>query len=267
MQIKAQTWILLRGLMREQRHWGDFPALFSEALNNSDAINPVHVVTLDLPGNGQLFDSTSPTQVEAMAQFCRQHVTAMGLAPPYHLLALSLGAMVAVAWADQHPQEIAAAVLINTSLRPFSPFHHRLRPRNYFRLCEMATLASTARREALILQMTSGNAARHAEILPLWQQYQAQYPVSRRNALRQLWAASRYRAPLAKPTIPLLLLAGSQDQLVNPACSEQLAVQWQTCLITHPAAGHDLPLDDGPWLATQVKHWLSTLDEAHTTMT
>ena len=35
---------------------------------------------------------------------------------------MSLGAMVAVAWANAHPQELARCVLINASLRPFSPF-------------------------------------------------------------------------------------------------------------------------------------------------
>jgi hypothetical protein len=25
----------------------------------------------------------------------------------------------------------------------------------------------------------------------------------------------------------------------------------------HPSAGHDLPLDDGPWVAAQVRDWLT----------
>ncbi|MBC8058528.1 MAG: alpha/beta hydrolase, partial [Rhizobiales bacterium] len=27
---------------------------------------------------------------------------------------------------------------------------------------------------------------------------------------------------------------------------------------THPWAGHDLPLDDGEWVALQVSNWLQT---------
>jgi pimeloyl-ACP methyl ester carboxylesterase len=39
--------------------------------------------------------------------------------------------MVAVEWASRYPQEIARCVLINTSMRPYSRFHQRLRWQNY----------------------------------------------------------------------------------------------------------------------------------------
>ena len=100
------------------------------------------------------------TSVEEMAEYCRSELRARGIPPPYHLLAMSLGAMVAVAWAADHAQEIRGGVLINTSLRPFSPFYRRLRPRNYPALLKLAFLGGDDREwEQSILRLTSNHAA------------------------------------------------------------------------------------------------------------
>ena len=119
--MTTPIWILLRGLMREQRHWGEFPATLARALPGA------RIVTPDLPGNGTRHDEDSATRVAAMVEDCRQHLLARGIPAPYHLLALSLGGMVAVEWASRYPQEIARCVLVNTSMRPYSPFYLRLR--------------------------------------------------------------------------------------------------------------------------------------------
>lgn len=245
------TWILLRGLTRDSRHWGDFPALFQAALPGAA------IVTLDLPGNGARNEEASPTQVEHMAEACRAELRARGLHPPYHLLAMSLGAMVAGAWAAAHAEEVAAAVLINTSLRPFSPLHQRLRPRAYPPLLRLALPGATAIDwERTVLALTSKLAPNRDALLRQWTTWRERHPVSRRNALRQLWAASRYRAPPQRPAVPLLVLASAADQLVDPACSRRLATQWRTAYGEHPRAGHDLPLDDGEWVAARVAAWL-----------
>lgn len=246
------TWILLRGLMRETRHWGKFPGELVASLPGAT------IITLDLPGNGQAHTLPSPLRVEDMAQYCRHQLLARGLAPPYHVLALSLGAMVAVAWSVRHPEELAAAVLINTSLRPFHPFYRRLRPHNYFDIVKLACSRTSAQQERLIWRLTS-NQPVHPAILQDWAGWRRQCPVSRRNALRQLGAALRYRAPPTWPAVPLLILASSHDRLVDARCSQQLARHWQAPLALHPSAGHDLPLDDGPWVAEQVRAWNAAL--------
>ena len=238
------TWILLRGLTRESGHWGAFTAQFAQAMPGCE------MVALDLPGNGSLYQQASPLRVQDMVAHCRAALNRRWLPPPYHLLGMSLGAMVAVAWSAAHPNEVAAQVLINTSLRPFSPFYQRLRPRNYALLLRLAVLgASPEDWERNILRITS-NGGQDA-VLPQWLALRAQHPVTRANALRQLLAAARYRAPQTLAT-STLLLASAQDQLVSFACSQALARQWQCGLQVHPTAGHDLPLDDGDWVAQQI---------------
>nr|WP_315189473.1 alpha/beta hydrolase [uncultured Albidiferax sp.] len=238
------TWIFLRGLTRESGHWGAFTAQFETALPGCA------VVALDLPGNGSLCQHASPTRVQDMVAHCRAELDRRWLPPPYHLLGMSLGAMVAVAWSAAHPIEVAAQVLVNTSLRPFSPFYQRLRPRNYGLLLRLVLPgASPDDWERCILRITSQGG--HDAVLSQWLALRAQHPVTRANALRQLLAAARYRAPDATST-PTLLLASAQDQLVSVACSYALARQWQCGLQVHPTAGHDLPLDDGDWVARQI---------------
>ena len=75
--------------------------------------------------------------------------------------------------------------------------------------------------------------------------------------IRQLIAAARFHAPLVKPPVPTLLLTSEQDHLVSVNCSKTLASYWQCDLRVHSSAGHDLPLDDGPWVAAQVQLWLA----------
>lgn len=252
------TWVLLRGLTREAGHWGEFPDQLQRAWPGAQ------VLAVDLPGNGRLWREPSPLRIAGYVAPVRAQLRAAALRPPVAVLALSLGAMVAAEWARQHPGELAGMVLVNTSLRPFSPVHHRLRPAQYPTLLRLASgLPDAVSAERLVLQMTARSADAAARVLPHWVALREQHPVSAPNALRQLWAAARYRAPQEPPGVPLLLLAGARDALVDPRCSRRLAEQWQVPLQQHPQAGHDLPLDDGAWVARQVRDWWPRRSHPH----
>lgn len=252
------TWILLRGLTREQGHWGEFVPLLKAALPQGSTL-----LTPDLPGNGVLHQQTSPMRVEDMMAALRCQLVEQGHHGPYNVVAMSLGAMVTVAWAHAYPQELQRCVLINTSLRPFSPFWQRLRPRNYLTIVALLLGRAPAERwEGAILSMTTRLAGAPALILQDWLSLRARHPVSTRNGLRQLWAATRYRAPRQCPPVPMLILNGQGDLLVSPKCSVELAKQWQQPLIRHPKAGHDLPLDAAPWVVSQIQTWLAASTQA-----
>lgn len=246
----AETWVFLRGLMRDSRHWGDFPQLFARTMPN------VRVELLDFPGNGLLNQQASASSVEAMADYARAELLRRGLKPPYRLLAMSLGAMAASAWASRHPQELAACVLINTSLRPFSPPHWRLRPAAWPEVLRLALRPPAARQiERTIFRLTSHLVVDPEVLLDDWTRWRLSHPVSRINALRQLLAAARYRAPQAAPATRLLILGSARDALVDSRCSQRLAAQWGCAQAVHPRAGHDLPLDDGDWVIEQIRRW------------
>lgn len=242
------TRVLLRGLTREARHWGGLPQLLAEAGNT--------VVTLDLPGNGAFCGQRSPATVRAMMLAAREQLRLQGVAPPYQLLAMSLGGMVAADWAQQFPREVASLVLVNTSMRPFSPATDRLRPGNWVSLLRLATSwREAADAEALIHRLTCRRTDTRTQDLAAWQQIRRSAPVSAGNAWRQLWAAARFAAAPAAPACPVLLLSSAGDRLVHPRCSLALALAWQAGHLIHPWAGHDLPHDDPGWLCQAIAGW------------
>lgn len=251
MSLPVTEWFLLRGLTREARHWGGFPQQLGAALDGAP------VTCLDLPGNGQQNRLTSPPSVEAMADWCHAELVRRGSAAPCAVVAMSLGAMVAVAWAQRHPQDLAAAVLINTSMRPFSPFYRRLRPANYLRLLRLLALPASGRDiETAILRMTTRRVSDPAAVIEQWLRWRQENPVSRRNALAQLLAAARYRAPRTRPLERMLLLAGARDALVDTLCSSELARAWDVPLQVHAEGGHDLPQDDAAWVLQRIVAWI-----------
>jgi pimeloyl-ACP methyl ester carboxylesterase len=242
-------WIFLRGLVREQRHWGGFLSEFETRLPDA------RVTPVDFPGNGELNYLQSPITVQEMVESCRAQLQEQGSQPPYRVLALSMGAMVAVAWSAAYPNEVQGMVLINTSMRPFSAFYQRLLPGNYLPLLGLMMGASAQRWEQWILRATTRHPREDVE--DAWTSFREQSPVSAANALRQLWAATRFCAPLQSPIADVLLLTSERDQLVSTQCSQAIARQWRATLAIHPSAGHDLTLDDGPWVVEQVEAWLT----------
>lgn len=220
------------------------------------ALPDARLCLLDLPGNGLRHREQSPATVPAMAEWVRAELLSQGLKPPYRVFAMSLGAMVTVAWADAHPEEIDAAVLANTSLKPVSPFYRRLQPAAWPLLLRMALGKPTAREaEEGILQLTSNHRDQTRAVLDDWTAWRLSHPVSRANALRQLLAAMRFSAPPRAPQTRLLLLTGARDRLVDTRCSQALAARWQCGIAVHPSAGHDLPLDDASWVAQRIATW------------
>lgn len=244
------TWILLRGLARESRHWGSFPQTLRTHLSDAN------VVLVDLPGNGRCWQQRSPTSIDAMVEHCRQQLTELGIEPPYNLVALSLGAMVAAAWCVNYPHEISRGVLINTSFKTFSPFWQRLRPSCYLTFLRLILMShNPLQREQLVLRLTSSEHIEDESVAERWSHYAIDSPLSWRNVCRQIFAASQFRAPVAAPCVPLLILASLGDRMVNSHCSQQIAEKWNASLALHPTAGHDLPLDDSAWVIQQIVTW------------
>lgn len=244
------TWILLRGLTREARHWGAFTTLFAAHVADG------RLLALDLPGNGAFNAIASPTRIDLMTDFCRDQLVLRGIAPPYRLLAISMGGMVATDWTARFPQEIDAAVLINTSMRPFSPFYQRLRLRAWLYLLA-GWVRSAPEKESMLFSLTSNLDQAPAGLIDSWVAIRRSRPVAARNGLHQLLAAARYFAPRTAPSAALLVLASAGDQLVDTRCSQTLARYWGCPIRTHPVAGHDLPLDDPNWVVQQVRDWLA----------
>jgi len=243
------TWVLLRGLAREARHWHEFPAALARALPVYD-----RVVALDLPGNGARCQEASAWSVGGLAAAVRADLERRRLAAPCVLVGLSLGGMVALQW-SLHDPGVAGCVAINTSLGRLSPPWRRFHPAAARPLASvLPPWTPAAAREQAILHLTS-----HRPFAPRlvqrWAGYALEAPTSGCNALRQLVAAARWRGPPGAPAVPVLLLASTGDRLASVRCSRAIAQAWRVPLREHPWAGHDLTLDDPRWAAAQVARW------------
>jgi len=252
------TWILLRGLTREGRHWGSFPEqLRVEAGCQGDANN---IALLDLPGNGRENALSAPFNVADMVKFVRSRAADAGLLPPYRLVAMSLGGMVATGWAQRYPEEIERLVLINTSMRPFSAMSERLRPEAWPALTRVAaSWADPVKCETIVHDLTCNRLDTQSADLAAWAAIRQSARVSAANGLRQLWAAARFRADSHAPACPTLLLSSKADRLVHPVCSTRIAARWGAVHAVHAWAGHDLPHDDPVWTSKAIAEWLRTL--------
>jgi pimeloyl-ACP methyl ester carboxylesterase len=248
MRARRQSWFFLRGLVREAGHWNGFLERFEAAFPGCKAI------ALDLPGNGTRFREKSKLSVgKTMFAVREEFLSRRGA--ENHLFALSLGAMVGLEWLREWPGDFRSAVLLNTSLRGLSPFHHRLSPGNYPRIAKMLLSGNPERQERDILEMTSSHPERFSSLASEWASIARARPVSTANALRQLVAAARFHPPREKPACPVLLLNGAGDRLVNPACSREIARHWGLAVQMHPTAGHDLTLDEPEWVVDRVREF------------
>lgn len=234
-------WILLRGLARESRHWGDFPAQLSTALG-------VEVFCPDTLGNGRLNSENSPLTISATLDSVREEI---GYRAPVNLLGLSMGGMIATEWARLYPQEVSALVLVNSSFGNFSPPWQRLWPNAFLSL--MGSLRMTdEQREARVFELLCQQKQDRQARVDEWVRYSLEYPLSRSNFARQLAAAARFRAPAQPPVANTLVISGLGDRLVNPDCSAAIARRWGVELRSHPSAGHDLTHDAGEWVVDQL---------------
>lgn len=250
MNVNKPKFLLLRGLVREQRHWGEFPTLLHKQFPDHE------LLMLDIPGNGQWYQSESPRNIAGMTEALREQIHAKQFDGQLIPIGLSMGGMITLDWMNRHPDEIAAGVVINTSLGNFSPFYQRLRWQCYSVLFSLFR-QNPAQREQTILGLTSNHQRNNTDLLIQWQAWQQEAPVTPRNAFNQIIASATFRLD-QKPNQPLLIVNSKADRMVDPRCSLRIRDNWSCEFAEHPSAGHDLPLDVPAWLAWVIKGWLST---------
>jgi pimeloyl-ACP methyl ester carboxylesterase len=244
--MAEQHWILLRGLCRESRHWGQFATTMQQRLPDT------RVSCIDLPGNGTRYKHLTPTSVsELIDDLHRRHRPEQ----PVYLLGLSTGGIIAYHWMQEYPDDLQGIVMVNSSLSPWNKPHMRLQPGAMPKLFR-AMLSSGYKREEAIYDLTCTEQSHREETLSFWQMYQLEYPVSFSNFRYQLQLAMKCGGQPYPPKKPLLLASSAKDQLVNPRCSQQLAEAWNMPHIQHADAGHDLPHDQPEWLIQQISQWL-----------
>lgn len=238
--------IVLRGLSREAEHAQPFLNALQHRLAEQTVVCP------DLPGTGVKRHQPSPTDVPAIMRMLQaehdlRHV---------HLVGISLGGMIACAWAEQHPTQVRTLTLVNSSLKRYSAIWQRLQWQRGLRiLLTLANWNNVRKREAGILSLVS-NDPPTAQLIEEWVAIQQRHPVQFSTVRRQMQAASTYLGPARPPCLATQVLVSDADRLVSPQCSIRLANAWQIPIKHHAEAGHDLFLDAPKWCAEHIADWI-----------
>lgn len=247
----GQYWLLLRGLGRQSAHWGDFPERLQRAFPQAT------IECLDLPGSGNAHDRSSPNAIPAITEALRQRVLMQGpLQTPLTLLGLSLGGMVSWHWLQNYPDEIAAGILINSSFANLSPCYRRLRWQAWAKVAALVGQNRVLARERAIVDLVSNRTPlERRQIAETWAEIDGKQPMRWSTVINQLHAAARFYPTLQKPATPVLLINSLADRMVSPTCSQAIAQNLALPLVSHPRAGHDIPLDAPDWLIEQLFCW------------
>ena len=240
--------VLLRGLIRESRHWGDFP----QRIENQ--IPKVKVLTPDIYGVGKYIDRQSSTSFESMVEELRSQLPQKTV--PRYLLAISLGGMIAKCWSEKYPDDFDGVLLINTSFRGLHPLWWRLQPKALISVIQTLFMRSVEQRERNILRLVSNSLKGQEKAYPQWLEIQKSSPVSYISFFNQIIAALKFRPQRENTFKQLMILASKGDRLCNYRCSEVLARLWKAPLFLHDSAGHDFAIDDPEWIIEKIEAFI-----------
>jgi pimeloyl-ACP methyl ester carboxylesterase len=243
--VVKKTWIFLRGLTRESQHWGNFIEEFKKNKLGE-------VVCLDLPGFGYNYHSTMPETVNKTTDFLRQQFLSMKITGEINILGISLGGMIALNWASRY-SDFLRAVVINTSSSENNIFE-RIRPLSLLQLSTSLLVQNARCREWIVLN-TISNTEFGRSFFHQFAKVEETRPLKIAKIINQLKMASKFKLP-KNLKCHLLVLTAKNDRMVSSKCSYQIAKKFKADLFIHPTAGHELPLDDGPWVVDRIQNWL-----------
>ncbi len=243
---------LLRGLVREKEHWGAFKDEVQKAFPKANIITP------EIQGVGQYVEMISPNNFDDMIEFMRNnHLEKFGQEEENILLAMSLGGMITRRWIELHPADFNKIILVNTSFKGINSLFHRLKPEAILNFLKIFATPKIEDRERKIVKMVSNNDSNHEEIIKNWIEIQKKRPVKRSSFINQIKAALTFSPAQTWPKeTPLLILGAKSDRLCSVESSVKLHEVWGGVLHLNEKAGHDLPIDDSPWMLEKIKSWL-----------
>jgi pimeloyl-[acyl-carrier protein] methyl ester esterase len=247
------NWLLLRGLMREADHWGEF----SEQLRSVPGVG--RVICLDLPGIGteqsKFFFPTVKQALEDLRSRFKNHEHDKN--EDWGILGVSLGAMIAMQWVHDYPEDFKKIVVMNSSSRDF-PIWKRLTFPSMKVILELFLEKDISLREKKIIDLTSNLRKNDLKLIDSWVKIANKNTLpsgfSKITAINQLAAAAQFKLP-EKIKIPMLVLASRADRMVNYECSKVIAKKYKAPIQIHPTAGHDIAVDDSAWVVEQVSNW------------
>lgn len=245
--------VIKRELLRESGHWQSMTEVLKQA--SPDLV----LITPNVPGNGEKYRELSPLKIEQMLPSMIEQLP--NHCHRYHLVAISMGSMLASHWAHTLPDQVASLTLINPSFSRYSPFWHRININALLSIGVSRLKGSDAFQESII-KWTSPISINQPEILEHHIKLARRHPVSAHNAVRQLCAAARFKGQSLPPASPSQVIVSTADKLVDSRCGDAIAKAWQIEIVRFDCDAHDLPLAKPQALTNYLLHWLESVELA-----
>jgi pimeloyl-ACP methyl ester carboxylesterase len=241
---RRQSLVLLNGLAEQPESWFRNHWFWRRYF---DVVMP-NLLVYDGPALHRRIDEGLPISVDYLVEELHRYLTDFVQAPPYHLVAASLGGKVAVEYAARYPQDVARIVLLCPSGmgdQERLPIVEGVR-RNDLRAIVDSVFHDPGRADARLLT------------------YYARAFQDRRwktGLLRTVRGTMEHtvRARLGEVPHPTLLVSGQEDKIVCPQqAAEAAKLLPQGRYVSIPRCGH-APQLEKPWLINRlVLHFLSS---------
>tara|TARA_B100000749_G_scaffold280887_1_gene279921 strand:- start:167664 stop:168425 length:762 start_codon:yes stop_codon:yes gene_type:complete len=244
------NWLLLRGLGREQRHWGKF----EDILRQQEYVD--EVLCIDLPGFGDHRADEAPLTIEETTEYLRtKFLDQIDESKQWGLCAISLGGMIGMDWLARFPKDFAVATLLNTSAANYSAPWKRFKAYNFIHPHILKERAFGPKEiERMILSTISNKHSHNNGVIEEWTEIRINRPYDPVNVARQLAGAAIFQAKPERIHVPTLFLCSAQDRLVDCSCTLNLAKDFKDGYIhIHPTAGHEITLDEPEWVCEKMK--------------
>jgi pimeloyl-ACP methyl ester carboxylesterase len=241
---RRQSLVLINGLSEQPESW-------FRNLSHWRRYFDVHMPSLLVYDGDELhsrIDRRLPIDVDYLVEQLHVYLTQFVQAPPYHLVAASLGGKIAVEYAARYPQNVARVVLLCPS---GMGDEERLPVVEGVRRNDLKALV-----ESVFFDVRRVDAG-------LLTYYQKQFANRRwrTGLLRTIRGTMEHvvRDRLPQVQAPTLLVAGADDKIVDPAAAREAAkLLPQGHFMSVPQCGH-APQMEKAWLINRlVVHYLSS---------
>jgi pimeloyl-ACP methyl ester carboxylesterase len=229
----APTLLLIRGLARSARYWGEVARIFAR---------DHRVVVFDNRGVGHSDATLPPYSTSLMADDAAAVLDALNIERA-HVFGMSLGGMIAQMVALRHANRVDRLVLGCTT-----PGGRRAESSSMKVLARMVRSgmlppAAGVRRVAPLL-LSRETIEQRSEVLDEWIEIASSERKSRRGLFGQLLAGARHDADVGGIRARTLVLTGDADRLIPPENSRLLAELIPNSeLVMLEGVGHDFTSD------------------------
>lgn len=238
--------LLLRGLGRSSRHWGELRELLARSF---------YLLLTDNRGVGRSDAPWPPYSTPMMADDHVAILDAAGVART-HVFGISLGGMIAQQLAIRHPARVDRVILGCTTP---GGRHGERRPGTIKALLRASLTGERGMRSIAPLLLSAETLRAHPELVDQSIAIARSEPRQRRGMVGQLLAARNHNAWHQLPQIvaPTLVVTGTADLLIPPGNSTKIAERIPGArLHLIEGAGHDFPADRPDETATVIAEFL-----------